>query len=54
MSACVILEKLLVIVNADLLSIVSSYTKDESDEDVPRMDDRGSLAVRRFPQMVLL
>ena len=49
-----ILEKLLGIVNADLLSIVSADAKDESDEDVLRMDDRGSLAVRRFPQMVLL
>ena len=40
------LEKLLFIVNVD--------AKDESDEDVQRMDDRGSLAARRFPQMVLL
>ena len=41
------LEKLLGIVSVDA-------NDDESDEDVQRMDDRGSLAARRFPQMVLL
>ena len=38
-----------------LLGIVSVDANDgESFEDVQRMDDRGSLAARRFPQMVLL
>ena len=37
-----------------LLGIVSVDANEEGDEDVQRMDDRGSLAARRFPQMVLL